>query len=201
PFRVIGLMGMRLIVLDEAVGGLAELKWLYFIFYLGVFLTGIGSSYYHYHPDNQTLVWDRLPMTISFMAFFCIVVGEYMSPEWGLNLSVPLLAVGLFSVIYWRLTESAGQGDLRLYGLIQFLPIVLIPFILAFYSPAQNGSRYIWGMIAVYAVSKIMEFFDAGIYEAAGLISGHSLKHLFAAAGPLILYWPLRYRKGGFGAC
>jgi hypothetical protein len=36
------------------------------ILFLGFFLTGVGSSYYHWHPNDATLFWDRLPMTLSF---------------------------------------------------------------------------------------------------------------------------------------
>ena len=36
------------------------------MFFLGLFLTGFGSGYYHWEPTNDTLVLDRLPMTILF---------------------------------------------------------------------------------------------------------------------------------------
>ena len=36
------------------------------------FLTGIGSAYYHWDPNDGTLFWDRLPMTISFAAIFSL---------------------------------------------------------------------------------------------------------------------------------
>ena len=38
------------------------------VLFLGFFLTGIGSSYYHWDPNDGTLFWDRLPMTLSFAA-------------------------------------------------------------------------------------------------------------------------------------
>ncbi len=79
PFVIVGIMGMRLVGSGRASGGLAELQGIYLTFFAGVFLTGFGSAYYHYHPDNQTLLWDRLPMTIAFMAFFSAIVGEYIS--------------------------------------------------------------------------------------------------------------------------
>jgi hypothetical protein len=34
--------------------------------FLGIFLTGFGSSYYHWNPNDDTLFWDRLPMTLCF---------------------------------------------------------------------------------------------------------------------------------------
>ena len=43
------------------------------LLFLGIFLTGFGSAYYHLEPSDRTLFWDRLPMAIGFMAIFAIV--------------------------------------------------------------------------------------------------------------------------------
>lgn len=110
-----------------------------FVFFVGIFLTGIGSTYYHLNPSNETLFWDRLPMTISFMAFFTIVISEFISKKLGTNLFIPLLTSGIFSLLYWQITESKGVGDLRFYVLVQFLPIILISAILIIYKNS-NGS-------------------------------------------------------------
>ncbi|MEO6079562.1 MAG: ceramidase domain-containing protein [Steroidobacteraceae bacterium] len=40
----------------------------YLTFCIGVTFVAFGSSYYHLAPSTQTLVWDRLPMSIAFMA-------------------------------------------------------------------------------------------------------------------------------------
>ena len=40
------------------------------IYFSGVALVALGSAYYHEDPENETLFWDRLPMTIAFMALF-----------------------------------------------------------------------------------------------------------------------------------
>ncbi|MBL6987356.1 MAG: ceramidase domain-containing protein [Methylobacter sp.] len=195
PFVVIGIIGMRLVALRRSTGGLAELRSIYLTFFAGVLLTGFGSAFYHLHPDNQTLLWDRLPMTIAFMALFCAIVGEYISTLLAKKLFVPLLITGFTSVIYWYVTELNGHGDLRAYVLVQFLPILLIPLILLLFESKLNGDKYIWGIIGVYAVSKLMEFLDAELYSAFGLLSGHSLKHLIAAFGTLIFYWALQHRR------
>ena len=36
------------------------------LLFLGIFLTGFGSSYYTLEPSDQTLFWDRLPMAVGF---------------------------------------------------------------------------------------------------------------------------------------
>ena len=194
-FVIVGAMGIRLISSGRAAGGLPELQTVYMTFFIGVFLTGFGSAYYHFHPDNQTLLWDRLPMTIAFMALFSAILGETISSRLALRLFIPLLATGIASVVYWHVSELNGSGDLRAYVLVQFLPILLIPLILLLFDSRLNGNKYIWGVIGAYAVSKLMEFFDAGIYSALGVISGHSLKHLVAAFATFIFYQALKNRQ------
>ena len=194
PFIIIGIMGIRLVALRQASGGLAELQLIYLTFFIGVLLTGFGSAYYHYQPDNQTLLWDRLPMTIAFMALFSAIIGEYISTRLASKLFVPLLILGMISVVYWQVTELNGHGDLRAYALVQFLPIVLIPLILCLFESTLDNDKYIWAIIGAYAASKLMELFDTELYSLIGLISGHSLKHLSAAFGVLIFYWALRRR-------
>lgn len=195
PFVIIGIMGIRLVVLRQASGGLAELQAMYLTFFVGVFLTGFGSAYYHYQPDNQTLLWDRLPITIAFMALFSAIVGEYISIQLAWKLFVPLLISGITSVIYWYVTELNGHGDLRAYVLVQFLPILLIPLILWLFNSTRDNRKYLWGVIGIYAISKLMELFDARLYSIIGLLSGHSLKHLTAAFGALVFYWVLQERR------
>ena len=137
-FVIVGVMGMRLIGSGRATGGLPELQAVYLTFFVGVFLTGFGSAYYHFHPDNQTLLWDRLPMTIAFMALFSAIIGETISPRLALKLFIPLLATGMASVVYWHVSELNGSGDLRAYVLVQFLPIMLIPLMLVLFTSRLN---------------------------------------------------------------
>jgi multidrug efflux pump subunit AcrB len=79
-------------------------------------------------------------------------------------------------------TESAGgRGDLRVYGLVQFLPMLLIPLMLLV-SPGQGlRSSWLWATLAIYGLSKVTEYFDHGILESTGLLSGHTIKHLLAS--------------------
>jgi hypothetical protein len=191
PFIIVGIMGIRLVSSGKASCGLEQLRMIYLTFFIGVFLIGCGSGYYHFNPNNQTLVWDRLPMTIAFMALFSAIIGEYISTELTWKLFAPLLIVGAASVIYWHLTELNGRGDLRPYILVQFLPILLIPLILWLFESTLNNQKYIWGVIGAYAASKLAEHFDSQLYNMLGF-SGHSLKHLTAAFGTLIFYWALR---------
>jgi len=87
PFLIVGTLGFRasLQITEDPLRN----AWL--VFFAGVFLTAFGSGYYHLAPDNDTLAWDRLTMTIGFMSFVAIIIGEYLSIPWGRRLLVPLL--------------------------------------------------------------------------------------------------------------
>ena len=150
------------------------------LFFGGLILTGVGSSLYHLNTTNDTLLWDRLPMTISFMSFFAFVIMVCISQKWGQRLLVPLLIAGVLSVVYWHYTERIGQGDLRFYALVQFLPMVLIPIILLLFKGRFPQQRYLWWVVGIYAVAKTVELYDAQIMNSLS-ISGHTLKHIISA--------------------
>ncbi len=196
PFIFVGLVGLNLLSKGTPRGSLAELRMAYITFFIGLIITGFGSSYYHWNPNNASLVWDRLPMTISFMAFFTVVLGENISITLAKRLFYPLLAIGIFTVIYWIMTESNGAGDLRPYVLVQFLPVIMIPLILWLYPSPFGGQRYIVMVLAAYVVAKLMEHFDHEIHGLlGGIMSGHPIKHVVAAVGTYFFYMALKNRS------
>ena len=193
PFLIVGLMGLYRMQYAHRLQIDEEMKTSYLLLFSGVGLIAIGSAYYHLSPSNDTLVWDRLPMSIAFMAIFAIILGEFISLRLGKILLLPLSLAGVASVVYWYATETAGQGDLRFYGLIQYLPMVLIPIILIFFRSRFSHSAAYWWLLLAYLIAKVFEHFDAKIYNASTILSGHTLKHLAAAAGLYILV--LSYQK------
>lgn len=196
PFLIIGTLGMLFIFQNNKENNI-KLWMNSFVFFIGIFFTGIGSMYYHLHPGNQTLLWDRLPMTISFMAFFSIVISNFICARSGARILIPLLLIGLMSIIYWQMTESRGHEDLRFYVLVQFLPIILIPVILVIFKANKVFKKYFWAILFTYALAKIFEMCDLLIFDITECISGHSIKHLLAAVGPAI-YLLLLYKNKSF---
>lgn len=200
PFALVGWLGLRFLAGQPADSVSLSLRPVHGAFFLGAVALGCGSAYYHLQPDNGTLLWDRLPMTVSFMAFFCAVVAETASPRLGRRLLWPLLAAGALSVAYWHATEAAGQGDLRPYGLVQFLPMLLIPLLLALFPAGAPGLGYWWAVVGLYGASKFAELLDGWVYRAlSGGFSGHSLKHLLAAYGMYCFLLALKRRRAGEG--
>jgi hypothetical protein len=179
PFLWIGAAGLRRFRNDPAT----------VVFFLGVFLTGIGSSYYHWNPNDDTLFWDRLPMTLSFAAILALVVEERVSARGGAILLWPALAIGVFSLLLWRWTD-----DLRLYFWVQFFPGLAVILLFLLYSPKYTGTYYWIAAGALYALAKLFEFTDEAVYSAGNLLSGHTLKHLAAAAAcfAILRYFQVR---------
>lgn len=194
-FFIVGILGFYLTGIKKISNLLEEIRYAYIALYLGVALVGIGSAYYHLWPNSETLLWDRLPMTISFMALFSIVFGEFVSVRVGKALIIPLLLAGTSSVIYWYVGELNGNGDLRFYILVQFLPIILIPIILLCFQSRFDHTKAYWILILIYIAAKILEHFDAEVFSALGFISGHSLKHIIAAAGLYLLVVSYQRRR------
>lgn len=185
PFLIVGALGMLFTIQKNKENNIR--LWLNsFVFFIGIFFTGVGSAYYHLHPSDKTLVWDRLPMTISFMAFFSVIIGKFICARSGARALIPLIVAGLMSIIHWQMTESRGEGDLRFYALVQFLPIILIPVILLIFKSNQHLKKYFWAMLVAYLFAKVFEANDGLVYEALGFISGHTIKHIIAALAPAI---------------
>jgi len=191
-FLVVGGVGLVEVMKARADRGI---KVLYAVLFLGVILTGLGSAWYHSSPDNDRLVWDRVPMTIVFMSLLSIVVAEFVGRRLGLALLVPLVGVGVGSVLLWHYTEDWGFGDLRLYYWVQFYPMVVISLILWLYREGGGKGmvRPLFWVVFWYAVAKLLEWKDREIYVVAG-VSGHMLKHL--AAGISAWYFVVFFRRG-----
>ena len=177
PFLAVGAAGLWRFRDDPAT----------IVLFLGIFLTGIGSSYYHWDPNDRTLFWDRLPMTLAFAAILALVVAERVNARAGAILLWPALAIGLFSLLLWLWTD-----DLRLYFWVQFFPGLALLVLFLLYPPKYTGTYY-WIIAAgLYALAKVFEFSDHVIFSAGHLLSGHTLKHLTAAAACFAI---LRYFK------
>lgn len=195
PFLLVGLWGLFYVNKHGREVCAPELVLSYRVFFVGILLTTFGSAYYHLMPSNESLVFDRLPMTIGFAGLFSIVTGEFVSARIGHRLLLPLLVIGVASVAYWAITESYSVGDLRPYALVQFLPMLLIPIILVAYRSASGSTQYFWIMIAFYVVAKLCEHFDAEIFSLGEIVGGHAVKHLFAALTPATLLYALTLRR------
>ncbi len=162
----------------------------YVVFFLGVALVSLGSGYYHWEPSNERLLWDRLPMSIAFMAFTSAVIADRVHANSGNGwLLAVLIVLGVLSLFYWHYTEQLQRGDLRFYAFVQFFPVVLLPFLFWLFPRHHyvSGNSVVW-VVVWYGLSKVMEWFDAEIFGLLGRhVSGHTLKHLAAAVSTFVI--------------
>lgn len=170
----------------------------YLVFCFGIILVSMGSAYYHLDPTPQSLVWDRLPMTLAFMAIFSMVVSDRVSEKLGARLLWPLVLLGVASVTYWYWSEVQGRGDLRPYVIVQFLPMLIIPMLISLYYGKRMLSAFLWATLFTYALAKVAEYFDPAIFAWLGFWSGHTIKHLLSALA--VLWVVLCFRPGQSGA-
>jgi hypothetical protein len=169
-------------------GTAARRSWM--VFFLGVALVFFGSGYYHRSPSDDALVWDRLPMTVAFMGLFAALLAEHVSERLERALLIPLVAIGIASVFWWRHTD-----DLRVYIWVQLVPLLVIPYLVSVYPGRFTHRHYLLYGVGFYALAKVAEYYDHGIYAlSSAVISGHSLKHLLAAAAAFCVYLMLKRR-------
>lgn len=196
-FLVVGALGLAFLWRErgssERFASSAEMR-PYAVFFAGVTLTSFGSIWYHLAPDDAGLAWDRLPMTIAFMSLVAAVVAERIDRRLGNALLWPLVFLGLASVVYWRWSAAAGFENLRPYLAVQFGSIAVVLAISLLYRSRYTHGAAIFLLAAAYAVAKAAEAYDREVFEFGGWVSGHTSKHLVAAAGIYLLLKALQRR-------
>ena len=194
PFLFVGLWGLLVVLNCRTLFLTSSERWPYLIFFLGVALTSGGSSYYHFHPDNARLVWDRLPMTVGFMGIVAVILTERVSRKAGLA-SLPLLvSAGMASVAYWYATETSGHGDMRPYGLAQFGSLLIVLVILLLFRSRYTQQKWFVIALAAYVAAELLETLDREVLATLRIVSGHTLKHVVAAGAACCLVQMLLQR-------
>jgi hypothetical protein len=198
-FLIVGFAGLFFLLQRSAAHlgrtsvSLAERR-AYLFFFLGVFLTALGSAYYHLAPDNARLVWDRLPMTVSFMALLAAVISERVDERLGARLLAPLIAGGIASVLYWHWTDLRSNDDLRFYGLVQVGSLVGVLGLALMRPSRYTRAKDLFLVICLYVLAKAFEVLDRLVFALGQIVSGHTLKHLLAALGCYFILRMLRLR-------
>ena len=198
PFAVVGLYGCWWLTRRGASSAAfvdTRERTAYLVFLVGDVLTCFGSAWYHAAPSNDTLVWDRLFMSLMLGSIFAIVVTEFINPRVGRRMLAPMVVLGVGSVLYWAHTEAIGRGDLRLYLLVQFYPMLAIPVTLLLLESRYTHGSMFWVLWGLYGLAKIAEIGDARILEWTGFWSGHTVKHLVAAGASFVPLYSLQRRR------
>ncbi|MGC1547241.1 MAG: ceramidase domain-containing protein [Rhodanobacter sp.] len=186
-FLLVGLVGLFAMRTPAVRAMESASRHAYGLMFLGLVFTAFGSGYYHWTPSDARLVWDRLPMTVVFMPLLVATCAERL--RWRSD--VPLLVLtllGVGSVVYWKLSDN-----LLPYLIAQGGAILLILLALVLLPTPWTERKMLYPALACYAVAFICEKLDMQIFRlSAGLISGHTIKHLAAAAAFYFILHMLR---------
>jgi hypothetical protein len=189
-FLVVGLAGLSA-MRSSAVSTMASAsRHAYALMFLGLVFTAFGSAYYHWAPSDARLVWDRLPMTVVFMPLLAATYAERL--RWRSDLPLLVLTLlGIGSVLYWKLSNN-----LMPYLIAQGGSILLMVLALMILPTPWTERRMLWPALACYAIAFVCEKLDLDIYQATkGVISGHTIKHLVAAAAFYFILHMLRRQQ------
>ncbi len=187
-FLVPGLLGLWFVLragltLDRGT------RWAFAILFFGLILTTFGSAFYHLAPDDQRLVFDRMPITIVLAGCIGSVVADRFGGATAWSVAA-LAALGLWTVHHWSAT-----GDLRWYVLDQGLAFMVAALLLVLFPSRNNSTSVFAAALLGNVAAKICELLDQPIYALGGIVSGHTLKHV--SAGLAFLPLALLIRRIG----
>lgn len=195
-FLIVGILGIRYVLRtrpdDRSTFHDPVERLAYALFFFSVAITTFGSAYYHLRPDDNRLVWDRLPMAVGFLSLVAAVVCERTTPRNGLRYLVALPLLGVATVLYWNHTQVQGVGDLRPYAIAQFGSLLAVVLLVALFPPHYTRGVDLVVSLLIYGLAKLFEAGDRLIFSKGEFVSGHTLKHITAAVSA---YWILRMLK------
>jgi hypothetical protein len=194
-FTAAGLAGLMVVLRSRSCFASPAERLPYLVFAVGVLLTGAGSCYYHLYPNNETLFWDRLPMVISFMSLVAAQIVDRVDARSGLLALVPMLLVGVATVVYWIVTERLGRGNVVPYAVLQAYSVIVLLKLAAMHPSRYTHGSAIYAVFAGYLLAKGFEHYDRQIFELTGFVSGHTLKHVAAGLAGLPVVWMLWRRR------
>ena len=152
------------------------------LFFGGLLLTALCSSYYHLQPNDVGLAIDRMGMLAAFAGLLGLAAADRISARAGQWTAAAVLALGPLAVGVWAL-----NGNLLPWSVLQGGGMVLV-VCLALRRPLVGA----WGVpvatvIAWYVLAKVLELGDHHVLAMTqGWVSGHTLKHIAAAMAA----WP-----------
>ncbi len=196
PFFLVAVLGVRALWYPEGgAPGAAFYRAPYALLFLALAAISLGSAYYHLAPDNARLVWDRLPMSVAFAAFVAAIAAERWNPMAGRWLLAPLVATGVGTVLWWRLSAGWSAENVLPYFAFQGWAFLVVLLMMAMPLGLRRGSC-VKAVLVLYGAALGAELFDRTIFAFGQVVSGHTLKHLLAA---LAVYQVVRMLRAGDG--
>ncbi len=184
PFALMGAWGLQRLGArgpDQAVGPQRPMA---ILFFSGLVVTALCSTWYHLQPDNSGLAVDRLGMVFAFAGLLGLAVADRISARAGWWTTGAVLALGPVSVYVWTIS-----ANLLPWAVLQGGAMLLL-LVLALRKPVPGAwGLPLAGVIAWYVLAKLLELGDHFVFALTdGWVAGHTLKHIAAAlaAGPVL---------------
>lgn len=201
PFLLVAMLGLA--ALHRSRPGAFVERWErlpWAVFFLGLAATGFGSAWYHLAPDNASLFWDRLPLSLCFGALLAAVIAERVNVRAATALLAPLAATGIGTALHWRFSQTSGTENVLPYFAFQAGAILAGVLLVRFFPPVYTREADLLRAAAFYAAAVLAEFRDAAIFAIGRMVSGPTLMHLLAALAVYQLVRMLRARSPIWGA-
>lgn len=181
PFALAGMWGLTALVRQRLQPWGRAIEACAALFFVGLVLTACGSAWYHGHPDDAGLLWDRLGMAVAFAGMLGLAAATRVSRRAGLGLAVLALVMAPAAVAWW-----AATGNVWAWVVVQVGGMLLIAVLGAM--PVVRGAPVIrlFAVLACYSLAKLLEAQDHAVWVLThGVVAGHVFKHLWAAAAAL----------------
>jgi hypothetical protein len=189
PFLLLGIWGLCLL-LQQPRG---NPHWLgAAIFFTGLIVTALGSSFYHWHPDSWGLAIDRTGMAIAFAGLLGLAWYERTALNHLSKWMYTTLVLAMVSAWVPHLWSNIWP-----WVVLQFGGIIIV--LVCSCLPLQKRGLGIafFPVLILYALAKAFEASDSTIFELTqGTISGHSVKHILASLAALpVIFALIRSRQ------
>ena len=162
----------------------------YLLLFASLMAVSIGSMYYHWEPGHARLFWDRAPMTLAFASFLAGTVADRFGERWGRRALWAVSALTLGCLVYWRLSFGAGDDNVWPYVVSMYGSMAIAILLVVLFPSRYPAEVHAFLALMIFAVGMAFDsWLDAPLYRLTAVISGHSLKHLLAAAAMLWLWW------------
>lgn len=155
------------------------------VFFAALAVTAVGSTWYHLVPNNERLLFDRLPLALAFTAYIAWLIVERIRPHpAGSAMLLPWLITGPACALWWY---ASPTDDLRFYLLLYGTILTLAPWLMTLRTPYDLHGRH-WAAYFVFVLAMICDRLDHIIHDLLGSsLSGHTLKHLLAGLAIFLL--------------
>jgi hypothetical protein len=155
------------------------------------FAEGVFSTYYHWDPNDETLIGDRLFIGVALACVAGQLLADRTSDRVGVTFGLVFSVFGVASVLYW-----VRFDDLRPYAFAQLAPALAALYALVVYQSPYTLAGVEALSLVLLAAGKVTESADKIVWALlAHVVSGHNLKHILIGLAAGVLFYSNTHRR------